>query len=267
MKPVTISTLMAMKQAGEKITSLTAYDYSFAAMLDKAGIEVIIVGDSLGMVLQGHENTLPVTLEDVIYHSRCVARGCKRAWIVADMPFMTYQVNPEQALINAGQAMQRGRAHMVKLEGGSAIIDTVRFLTEHGVPVCGHLGLTPQAVHQLGGYKIQGRDATSAERLREDAHALQEAGARLLILEAIPTALAKRVSEELTIPTVGIGAGPECDGQVLVLHDILGIYPRPSPKFSKNFMEGSTGIEEAIEAFITAVRSGAFPGPEHSFEN
>ncbi|MFQ5935846.1 MAG: 3-methyl-2-oxobutanoate hydroxymethyltransferase [Acidiferrobacterales bacterium] len=266
MKPVTIASLAAMKRAGEKITSLTAYDYSFAYLLDRAGIEVIIVGDSLGMVLQGLENTLPVTLNDVIYHTRCVARGCQRAWIVADMPFMTYQVNREQAIVNAARAMQEGRAHMVKLEGGEQIVDTVRFLTERGVPVCGHIGLTPQAVHQLGGFKIQGRDSESAARLRADAQALQDAGAGILILEAMPSTLASKISAELNIPTIGIGAGPHCDGQVLVLHDVLGIYPRPSPKFSKDFMEGQSSIENAVKAYIAAVRSAEFPGPEHSFD-
>ncbi len=267
MKPVTIVSLVAMKNAGDKITSLTAYDYSFANLLDRAGIEVIIVGDSLGMVLQGHDNTLPVTLNDMIYHSACVARGCQRALIVVDMPFMTYHVNREQALVNAGRLMQEGRAHMVKIEGGTEIVDTVRFLTERGVPVCGHVGLTPQAVHQLGGYKVQGRDTESAERLRGEARAVQDAGAGLLVLEAIPLGLAKSISAELAIPTIGIGAGPSCDGQVLVLQDILGIYPRPSPKFSKNFMRESDSIKGAVKAFIAAVRDGTFPGPEHSFED
>ncbi len=267
MKPVTIASLVAMKAAGEKIASLTAYDYSFASLLDRAGIEVIIVGDSLGMVLQGHDNTLPVTLNDMIYHSACVARGCQHALIVVDMPFMTYHVNREQALLNAGRLMQEGRAHMVKIEGGREIVDTVHFLTERGVPVCGHLGLTPQAVHQLGGYKVQGRDSESAERLRSEARALQEAGASLLVLEAIPLGLASSISTGLVIPTIGIGAGPGCDGQVLVLQDILGVYPRPSPKFSKNFMRESDSVEGAVKAFIAAVRTGTFPGPEHSFQD
>lgn len=266
MKPVTTSTLRSMKRVGEKITSLTAYDYSFANVLDKAGIDVIIVGDSLGMVLQGHDTTLPVTLEDIIYHTRCVAQGCERALIVADMPFMSYEVNPEQALMNTGRAMRDGRAHVVKLEGGRTIVDTVHFLTERGVPVCGHIGLTPHLVHQLGGFKIQGRDEASAQRLREDARALQDAGAGIMILEAIPSGLAKSISDELEIPTIGIGAGPHCDGQVLVLQDVLGIYPRPSPRFSKNFMSGSDSIQAAVRTFIEAVRNEEFPGPEHSFD-
>ncbi len=265
MKPVTLATLQAMKRAGEKITCLTAYDYSFAHLLDRTGIDMILVGDSLGMVLQGRDTTLPVTLGDMVYHSRCVARGCTRALLVVDMPFMSYEVTRERALLNAGRLMKEGHAHVVKLEGGAAVADAVRFLTERGVPVCGHLGLTPQSVHQLGGFRVQGRDAATADRIRDDARILQEAGAGILVLEAIPAALAKVISDELTIPTIGIGAGPECDGQVLVLQDMLGIYPRPSPKFSKNFMEGQNSIEAAIKAFIAAVRKGEFPGPEHSF--
>jgi 3-methyl-2-oxobutanoate hydroxymethyltransferase len=265
MKPVTLAGLQSMKRGGEKITCLTAYDYSFAHVLDKAGIDMILVGDSLSMVLQGHDTTLPVTLDDMIYHSRCVARGCTRALLIVDMPFMTYEVNREQALANAGRVMQEGHAQVVKLEGGGSVVDTVSFLTERGVPVCAHLGLTPQSVHQLGGYRVQGRSADAAERMREDACALQDAGARILVLEAIPAELAKAISAELSIPTIGIGAGPDCDGQVLVLQDMLGIYPRPGPKFSKNFMHGQESIEAAIKAFIAAVQSGDFPGPEHSF--
>lgn len=265
MKPVTITTLASMKQAGEKITCLTAYDYSFAHLLDSAGIDMIIVGDSVGMVCQGHETTLSVTLSDMVYHTRCVASGCQRTLIVADMPFLSYEVSPEQTFTNAGRLMKEGCAHVVKIEGGRAMAETVRFLTERGIPVCGHLGLTPQSVHQLGGFHVQGRDKAAAERLRNDAHALQEGGASILVLEAIPSELAKDVSAELTIPTIGIGAGPDCDGQVLVLQDMLGIYPRRSPKFSKNFMAGNGSIQAAVEAFIAAVREQQFPGPEHSF--
>ena len=265
MKPVTITTLTSMKQAGEKITCLTAYDYSFAHLLDSAGIDTIIVGDSVGMVCQGHETTLPVTLSDMVYHTRCVASGCQRTLIVADMPFLSYEVSPEQTFTNAGRLMKEGCAHVVKIEGGRTMAGTVQFLTERGIPVCGHLGLTPQSVHQLGGFRVQGRDNAAAERLRNDAHDLQEAGASILVLEAIPSELAKDVSAELTIPTIGIGAGPDCDGQVLVLQDMLGIYPRRSPKFSKNFMEGNGSIQAAVEAFIAAVREREFPGPEHSF--
>lgn len=267
MKPVTITTLKSMKRAGERITCLTAYDYSFAYLLDNAGIDMIIVGDSVGMVCQGHETTLPVSLNDMVYHTGCVASGCKRALIVADMPFLSYEMSPEQALVNAGRLMQEGRAHVVKIEGGRPMVETVRFLTERGIPVCGHLGLTPQSVHQLGGFRVQGRDEASAERIRNDAQALQEAGAGILVLEAIPSKLGKEISAGLSIPTIGIGAGPDCDGQVLVLQDMLGIYPRPSPKFSKNFMDGNESVQAAIKAYIAAVHKGEFPGPEHSFHD
>jgi 3-methyl-2-oxobutanoate hydroxymethyltransferase len=264
-KPVTLTTLKEMKRRGEKITCLTAYDYSFASLLDNAGIDMIMVGDSLGMVMQGHDTTLPVSVADMAYHSRCVARGTKRALIIVDMPFMSYQQSPSHAFASAGRLMQKGGAQVVKLEGGELMAETVRFLVERGVPVCAHLGLTPQSVHQLGGYRVQGRETTSAERIRHDARALQEAGASLLVLEAVPAELAKTITAELDIPTIGIGAGKDCDGQVLVLHDMLGIYPRPSPKFSQNFMQGASSIEAAVNSYIAAVKSGAFPGPEHSF--
>lgn len=254
-----------MKRAGEKIACLTAYDYSFAHLLDDAGMDLIMVGDSLGMVIQGHETTLPVSMAEMVYHSRCVARGIERALLVVDMPFMSYQQSPEQALANAGRLMRRGSAHVVKLEGGAAMADTVRFLTERGVPVCGHLGLTPQSVHQLGGYRVQGRGADAGERIRRDAAALEQAGAGLLVLEAMPSELAKTITAELSIPTIGIGAGPDCDGQVLVLHDLLGIYPRGSPKFARNFVHGAASIGDAVKNYIAAVKSRTFPGPEHSF--
>ncbi|MBI3571555.1 MAG: 3-methyl-2-oxobutanoate hydroxymethyltransferase [Gammaproteobacteria bacterium] len=254
-----------MKRGGEKIACLTAYDYSFASLLDSAGIDMIMVGDSLGMVMQGHDTTLPVSVADMAYHSRCVARGTKRALIIVDMPFMSYQQSPSHAFASAGRLMQKGGAQVVKLEGGEPMAGTVRFLVERGVPVCGHLGLTPQSVHQLGGYRVQGRETTSAEKIRHDAKILQEAGASLLVLEAVPAELAKTITAELDIPTIGIGAGKDCDGQVLVLHDMLGIYPRPSPKFSRNFMQGAPSIEAAVKSYIAAVRSGAFPGPEHGY--
>jgi 3-methyl-2-oxobutanoate hydroxymethyltransferase len=264
-KPVTLTTVREMKRRGEKITCLTAYDYSFASLLDNAGIDMIMVGDSLGMVMQGHETTLPVSIADMAYHSRCVARGIKRALLITDMPFMSYQQSPAHAFASAGRLMQKGGAQVVKLEGGEPMAETVRFLVERGVPVCAHLGLTPQSVHQLGGYRVQGRETTSAERIRHDARVLQEAGASLLVLEAVPSELAKSITAELDIPTIGIGAGKDCDGQVLVLHDMLGVYPRPSPKFSRNFMQGATDIETAIKSYIAAVKSGTFPGLEHSF--
>ncbi len=265
MKAVSVLKLKEMKRAGEKIACLTAYDYSFASLLDRCGVDLIMVGDSLGMVMQGHETTLPVGIADMIYHGRCVARGATRALLVVDMPFMSYQVTRERALVNAGRLIAAGGAHVVKLEGGAPMSDTIRFLTERGVPVCGHLGLTPQAIHQLGGYRVQGRDQAGAERIRGDARILQEAGASLLVLEAVPAGLAKAITDDLEIPTIGIGAGPHCDGQVLVLQDMLGLYPRPSPKFSKNFMQDNKSIDAAIRSYVEAVKSGEFPGPEHSF--
>ncbi len=264
MKPVTVTTLRDMKQAGQKITCLTAYDYSFASLLDRAGLDTIMVGDSLGMTMQGHASTLPVTIEDMAYHCACVARGVAHALVIGDMPFASYQVSPEQAFENAAILMQAG-AHMIKLEGGAPMADTVGFLVERGIPVCAHLGLTPQSVHQLGGYRVQGRDAAAAEQLSADAGLLQQAGASLLVLEAVPAALARSVSAALAIPTIGIGAGPDTDGQVLVLQDMLGLYPRPSPKFSKNFMQGANSIEAAVKAYVEAVRGRTFPGIEHSY--
>lgn len=265
MKPVTVLTLRDMKRAGEKIACLTAYDFSFASMLDRAGVDLVMVGDSLGMVMQGHESTLPVSIADMVYHGACVARGLTRALLVVDMPFMSYQASPTQALATAGRLMRKGGAHVVKLEGGEPMAETVRFLVERGIPVCAHLGLTPQSVHQLGGYRVQGRGVEAAERLRRDARNLEQAGASLVVLEAVPSALAATVTQELSIPTIGIGAGPDCDGQVLVLQDMLGIYPRPTAKFVRNFMEGNDSIEAAIKAYVTAVKTRAFPTAEHAF--
>jgi 3-methyl-2-oxobutanoate hydroxymethyltransferase len=266
-KPVTLSTIKEMKRRGEKIACLTAYDYSFSSLLDRAGIDMVMVGDSLGMVMQGHDSTLPVSVADMVYHSRCVARGVSRALLIVDMPFMSYQQSPQHAIASAGRLMQKGGAQVVKLEGGEPMAETVRFLVGRGIPVCAHLGLTPQSVHLLGGYRVQGRETTDAERIRRDAKLLQEAGASLVVLEAVPSELAKTITAELEIPTIGIGAGKDCDGQVLVLQDMLGIYPRPSPKFSKNFMTGAAGVEAAVTAYISAVKAGSFPGPEHSFHS
>ena len=265
MKKVTVQTLREMKQAGEKIVSLTAYDYSFASALDEAGVDLVMVGDSLGMVLQGQDSTLPVTLDDMAYHSACARRGCRRALLVVDLPFMSYQSSPEQALESAGVLLKEGGAEMVKLEGGVHMLETVEFLVERGIPVCAHLGLTPQSVHQLGGYRVQGRDAAGADRIHDEALALQDAGAGALVLEAVPAALAAEISAALEIPTIGIGAGAKCDGQVLVLYDMLGLYPGHRPKFSRNFMEGADSIQSAIAAYVQAVRTGEFPGDEHSF--
>ena len=264
MKPVTVTTLREMKQAGKKITCLTAYDYSFASLLDRVGLDTIMVGDSLGMTMQGHATTLPVSIDDMVYHCGCVARGVTHALIIGDLPFGSYQVSPQQAFANAAKLMQAG-AQVVKLEGGAAMIETVRFLVERGVPVCAHLGLTPQSVHQLGGYRVQGRAPEAAQRLRDDAKQLETAGASLLVLEAIPAALAKSISTELSLVTIGIGAGVDTDGQVLVLQDMLGLYPRPSPKFSRNFMQGAESIEAAIKLYVEAVRGESFPGSEHSY--
>jgi 3-methyl-2-oxobutanoate hydroxymethyltransferase len=264
MKPVTVQTLREMKAAGEPIACLTAYDYSFAALLDRAGVDLVMVGDSLGMVMQGHESTLPVSVAHVVYHTQCVARGLKRALLVGDLPFLSYQESPQRALASAGRLMKAG-AHVVKLEGGEPMAETVRYLVERGLPVCAHLGLTPQSVHQLGGYRVQGRSEEGAERIRHDAQALAQAGASLLVLEAVPAALAETVTRGLAIPTIGIGAGARCDGQILVLQDMLGLYPKPSPKFSKNFMTGAGSIEEAVRHYVAAVKARSFPGPEHSY--
>lgn len=263
MKPVTVFSLRDMKRAGEKIACLTAYDYSFALLLDRVGVELIMIGDSLGMVMQGNSSTLPVTLTDAVYHTRCVARGVSHALIVADLPFLTYQQSPQQALMSAGQLMQAG-AHVVKLEGGEPMVDTVRFLVERGIPVCAHLGLTPQSVYQLGGYKVQGKTAEAAEQLRRDAKRLEQAGASLLVLEAVPAALAKQVTHDIAIPTIGIGAGVDADGQILVLHDLLGLNPRPA-KFVKNFMNGAGSLEAAIQAYVGAVKARTFPAAEHCY--
>jgi len=261
---ITLNTLHKMAQDGDKITVLTCYDASFAGLLENAGVEVLLVGDSLGMVLQGHETTLPVTLADMIYHTSCVARGSKRAFIVADMPFGTFQVSPQQTFDNAAQLMAAG-AHMVKLEGGEAVVESVDFLTERGIPVCGHLGLTPQSVHQLGGYRVQGKGERQAKRLIQEAKMLEQAGAGMLVLEAVPAALAKQVTAKLAIPTIGIGAGVDCSGQVLVLHDMLDVSSGKRLKFVKNFLHGRNSVQAAIEAYVKEVKAKSFPGPEHSF--
>jgi len=261
---VTVTTLKKMKQAGDKITWLTAYDYSFAALLDNAGIDAILVGDSLGMVMQGHATPVPVTLQDSIYHTRCVAQGVERAMIVGDLPFGSYQVSKEQAYESAVKLMQAG-AHVIKLEGGELQVDTIRFLCERGIAVCAHIGLTPQSVHQLGGFKVQGR-GDAAQQLIDDAVKVEEAGAFAVVLEALPSDLSEQISTRLSIPTIGIGAGNACDGQVLVLQDMLGIYPKPSPKFSKDFMQQADSIAQAVENYVADVKSGVFPAAQHSFK-
>jgi len=261
--PVTLATLKAMRERDEKIAVLTCYDASFARTLDAAGVDVLLVGDSLGMVVQGHASTLPVKLAEMSYHTRCVAAGSGRAFLVADLPFGSYQPSPAHAFSAAARLMSAG-AHMVKLEGGAPMIETVAFLTARGIPVCAHLGLTPQSVNQLGGYRVQGRDDAAAAQLIADARALEAAGAGLLVLEMVPAALAKAVTDALSIPTIGIGAGADCAGQVLVLYDLLGLVAR-APKFSKNFLAGEDSIEAAVRAYVAAVKTGAFPAVEHSF--
>lgn len=263
-KPITLPRLLELHRSGEPITVLTCYDASFAALLDQAGVEVLLIGDSLGMVLQGHHSTLPVSLDDVIYHTQCVARGNRNAWLIADLPFGTYQADTHQAYQNAAQLMQAG-AHMVKVEGGAWLAPTVAQMTERGIPVCAHLGLTPQSVHTLGGYRVQGKTAQDAARLKQDALALQAAGATLLVLEMVPAEVAADLTQTLSIPTIGIGAGKQCSGQVLVLHDMLGIFPGKKARFVKNFMQGADSIAQAVENYCAAVKSRDFPGSEHSF--
>jgi 3-methyl-2-oxobutanoate hydroxymethyltransferase len=260
----TLTKLQAMRDKGEKIAVLTCYDASFAALLEAQGVDVLLVGDSLGMVLQGHESTLPVTLDDMVYHTACVARGSRQAFIIADMPFGTFQISPQEAFAHTARLMVAG-AQMVKLEGGASMLETVRFLTERGIPVCGHIGLTPQSVHQLGGYRVQGKEAAVAEKLLEDATALEQAGAGMIVLEAMPALLAAEITAALSIPTIGIGAGASCSGQVLVLHDMLDIYPGKKARFVKNYMQGAASIADAVARYVSEVKAGSFPAQENSF--
>jgi len=269
MSKVTTRHMLSMKKSAEKIAMLTAYDYSFAKVLDQQGVDVILVGDSLGMVIQGHRTTVPVTLEAMIYHSQAVAKGCQRALLLVDLPFMSYAY-PQQAVKNAARLMQEGGAEMVKLEGGEPQIETVRHLAAQGIPVCAHLGLQPQSVHKLGGYRVQGREAADAEKIMQDAEALQTAGADMLLLECVPVNLAQRITERLIIPVIGIGAGRNCDGQVLVLHDMLGLTNKP-PKFTQNFLTCETDdtpcrtIPDAVAAYVAAVKQGHFPNDTQCF--
>jgi 3-methyl-2-oxobutanoate hydroxymethyltransferase len=253
-----------MAQEGNRIAMLTCYDASFAALLESAGVECLLVGDSLGNVLQGHETTLPVTLRDIVYHTECVARGSKRAFIIGDMPFGTFQVGPQDTFRNAAAIMAAG-AHMVKVEGGTPVLETTEYLATRGVPVCGHLGLTPQSVHQFGGYKVQGRNEDTAERLVDEARLLERAGAGMIVLEAVPAALAREITASVSVPTIGIGAGVDCHGQVLVLHDMLDVYPGRKAKFVKNYMRAAGSIQGAVELYVKEVKARTFPGPEHSF--
>lgn len=262
----TVSTFEEMKKSGEKITMLTAYDYSTAKLLDKAGVDSILVGDSLGMVMLGYENTLQVTMDDMIHHTKAVSRGVKDAMIIGDMPFMSYHVSVEQAVRNAGRFIQEGRAHAVKLEGASNVLPQIEGIVAAQIPVIGHIGLTPQSVNVFGGFKVQGKDEDKAKALIEDALMLQEAGVFAIVLECVPAKLAKVISEKLTIPTIGIGAGNSCDGQVLVIQDMLGMYSDFTPKFVKQFAKLNESIVEAVESYNKDVKSGAFPEEKHGFK-
>lgn len=253
-----------MAREGTKIAMLTAYDASFAALADRAGIDVLLIGDSLGMVIQGHDSTLPVTLGDVLYHTRCVAAGCHRPLLIADLPFGSYQESPEQAYRSSVLALQAG-AQMVKLEGGAWLAPTVEFLVTRSIPVCGHVGLQPQSVNALGGYRVQGKTEDAAAALLTDAGVLVNAGASLLVVECVPQALGAALTQEAGVPVIGIGAGPACSGQVLVIYDALGIQPGRPARFVRNFLIGKDNVEAAIGAYVTAIRDGSFPGPEHCF--
>jgi len=262
---VTVPEIRKMKERGEKITALTAYDYSFARILDQAGIDILLVGDSLGSVIQGRENTLSVTMEDMIYHTKAVARGSQRALLVADMPFLSFQVSAEEAKRNAGRFVQEAEAEAVKLEGGMHILQTVEALIQIGIPVMGHVGLTPQSIHQFGGYRVQGKEQAGREAILQDALGLEAAGAFAVVLEGIPMNLAGEITERLSIPTIGIGAGVNCDGQVLVVHDMLGMFDMYTPKFVKKYADMKTVMMGAVEKYIAEVKEQKFPDKQHSF--
>lgn len=262
--PVTITTLMRMKAEGEKIAAITAYDASFATLVDDAGADLVLVGDSLGMVIQGHDTTVPVTLQDIVYHCRAVAKGLYRPFLMADMPFMTY-ASKEQALDNAVRLMQDGGAKIVKLEGGAGQLEIVEFLSSHDIAVCAHLGLKPQSVHKVGGFRVQGREEAAAEQMMRDAKTLESAGADIVLLECIPATLGAQIAKALHVPVIGIGAGPDTDGQILVLYDVLDITQGRKPKFSKNFMTGRDSALEAVKAYTQAVKVREYPAPEHCF--
>ena len=261
---ITVSTLNKMKQAGEKIAMLTCYEASFASLMSEAGVDMLLVGDSLGMTVQGHDSTLPVTLADMVYHTRAVARGNKNAMIVTDLSFGSFQQNKEQAFAAAVELMQAG-AHMVKLEGGVWMAETTEFLQMRGIPVCAHIGLTPQSVNAFGGYKVQGKGDVAAQALLADAQAHADAGAALVLMECVPAALAAEVTRSISCPTIGIGAGVDCDGQVLVMHDMLGVFPGKTARFVRNFMQGQDSIQAAVSAYVNAVKKSEFPAAEHQF--
>src|SRR3990172_1121747 len=262
---VTVPEISRMKQKGEKITALTAYDYSFSRILDEAGVDILLVGDSLGSVIQGRENTLHVTLEEVIYHTRAVVRGRERALVVADMPFLSFQISVEEAKRNAGKILQEAGAEAVKLEGGVEMLETIEAIVKIGIPVMGHVGLTPQALHRFGGYKVQGKEKDQREKIVQDALAVEEGGAFSVVLESIPLDLAQEITRRLSIPTIGIGAGVHCDGQVLVVHDMLGLFDMYTPKFVKRYADLKSVMSEAVRNYIAEVREGKFPDEEHSF--
>lgn len=261
---ITIKHLLEMKSQKQKISMLTSYDASLTRLMEQAGVEVLLVGDSLGMVVQGQESTLPVTVDEMIYHTCNVSRARERALLIADMPFMSYRT-PELAVESAGRLMKEGGAHMIKLEGGAAQLEVIRQLTAQGIPVCGHLGLLPQSVHKLGGYRVQGRESERAETIRQDALALQTAGIDMLVLECVPSQLATQITDSLRVPVIGIGAGKACDGQVLVVYDMLGTNPRP-PRFVKDFLQSGGSILQALKDYVAAVRDGSFPSAEQSFD-
>lgn len=261
---VTTSTLQKMRQENDRITMLTCTDASFAALLDAAGVDIFLVGDSLAMTVQGHDSTLPVTMDEMVYHTRIVARRTQRALVLGDLPFASYQQSAEVAYGNAAKLMAAG-AHMVKLEGGEIMAPQIEFMASRGIPVCGHIGLTPQSVHAIGGWKVQGKTDEAAQALVKAGRRLQDAGASLMVVELVPAAVGKALTEALSIPVIGIGAGVHCSGQILNLYDMLDIYPGKKPRFVKNFMEGAPSIAAAIERYVREVKSGAFPGAEHSF--
>lgn len=263
MSKITTASLLKMKQEGQKFTAITAYDATFAKLFDDEGAHVLLIGDSLGMVLQGGQDTLAVNMDEMVYHTRCVARGASKALVVADMPFMSY-ATPEQTYQNAARLMAAG-ARMVKMEGGDWLCDSIRHLTRNGVPVCGHLGLTPQSVHVFGGFKVQGRDEFQAQEIYRQALELQAAGIQLLVLECVPSSLAERISKALRIPVIGIGAGPATDGQILVMHDAFGVTSGYVPKFTKNFLAETGDVRAAVRLYVQQVSEGSFPGPEHCF--
>ena len=264
-KKITVKSFQEAKDNNRKISMLTAYDYSMAKMVDAAGVDSILIGDSLGMVFQGHESTLPVTVDEMIYHTKAVVRGVKRALVITDMPFLSYHVSKEEAVRNAGRLVKEGGAEAVKIEGGANVAETIKAIVDAQIPVMGHIGLTPQSVNAFGGYRVQGKGDAAAQALLNDAKAHDEAGAALILMECVPAALAKQVTESVNSPTIGIGAGVDCDGQVLVMHDMLGIFPGKTARFVKNFMDGQTSIQGAVKAYVDAVKGKTFPALEHTF--